>query len=142
MKKWIVLVLGLAVAAGVQAQTRQTQAEALARYLPYAGAPVDSFRFFDLTSWELVAPDKVVVWPRLNEAYLLTVDQPCSELQWARAIGVTSTAGTVSRRFDAVTVGRERCRINEIRPIDYRRYKQDRDAAKSAPGEVQPSGGT
>lgn len=125
--------IALALLAGAAtAQTRERQQEALEAYLPYAGAPVDSFRFLNLTQWELVAPTKVVVWPKLQEAYLLTVDEPCSELEWAKSIAVTSSVQRVTARFDSVKAGRDECRINEIRPIDYRKYQKDRKARGSA----------
>lgn len=126
-----VMIAATVFAGAAGAQTRERQQEALEAYLPYAGAPVDSFRFWNLTQWELVAPTKVVVWPKLQEAYLLTVDEPCSELEWAKSIAVTSSVQRVTARFDSVKVGRDECRINEIRPIDYRKYQQDRKARTS-----------
>jgi hypothetical protein len=123
-----VLLLTLSVSAC--AQTREVQDRNLAEYMEYAGEPVDHFRFWRLTSWELVGPQKLVVWPTLKEAYLLTVDQPCTELEWAKAISLTSSAHTVSARFDYVDVGRERCRIMEIRPIDYAQYRKNRRASE------------
>lgn len=130
MKNLIILVALLA-ASSAHAQTRDRQKEALDAYLPYAGAAVDRFQFWKLTQWELVAEDKVLVWPRLNEAFLLTVDEPCRELEWAKSISVTSTANSVNRGFDSVIASGQKCRINEIRPIDYLKYKQDRRAKKS-----------
>lgn len=120
----------LLMAATAHAQTRERQQERLDAYLPYAGEPVERFQFWNLTQWELVATDKVVVWPRLNEAYLLTVDKPCSDLEWAKSIAVTSTANMVNVRFDSVKAGKDTCHINEIRPIDYRKYRQDRAQEK------------
>ena len=120
------------LAGTAQAQTRERQQEALDGYLPYAGAPVESFQFWNLTQWELVGPEKVVVWPRLQEAYLLTVDAPCSELEWAKAIAVTSSVHRVTVRFDSVKAGRDTCRINEIRPIDIQRQRAERKAADKA----------
>jgi hypothetical protein len=120
----------LALSVSACAQTREVQDRNLAEYLEYAGEPVDHFRFWTLTSWELVGPQKLVVWPTLKEAYLLTVDQPCTDLEWAKAISLTSSAHTVSARFDSVDVGREQCRIMEIRPIDYAKYRKDRRASE------------
>lgn len=126
----VIAACALVVAVPLQAQTRDTQQKNLDKYLAYAGAPVDKFQFWNLTQWELVGPDKVVVWPRLNQAFLLTVDEPCQELQWAKSIGLTSSVNTVTRRFDSVIAGRDKCRINEIRPIDYARYQKDRSAER------------
>ena len=130
--KTLMVMLALMLATSASAQTREKQEKALIQYLPYAGTPVDRFQFWDLQRWELVGEYKVVVWPRLNEAYLLTVDPPCQDLRWAQKIGVTSTANSVSKSFDSVVVGKFKCRINEIRPIDYKKYLADRKAKKEA----------
>lgn len=127
ISRMTIVLAGLLLASGAQAQTRERQQESLDAYLPYAGAPVDRFQFWKLTDWQLVGENKVIVWPRLNQAFLLTVDEPCMDLEWANAIAVTSSTHMVSVRFEA---GKDTCRINEIRPIDYKKYRQDRAAAK------------
>lgn len=101
-------------------QTREAQDDALQGYLARAGAPVDHFPYRTLQKWELVGQNRIVVWTRVNEAWLLSVDQPCSELQYTPSIALTSSARQVRKRFDYVIVGkgRERCTIMEIRPID------------------------
>lgn len=133
--KWSLLALVMFLpAANLAAQTQAKQDAALAAYQPYLGEPVEQFRFHELQRWQLVGDLKVVVFPRLNEAWLLTVDAPCTELQWAHSIGLSSSVHVVHRRFDFVVVGKDRCRINEIRPLDYRRYLADR-REKPAAGE-------
>ncbi len=130
--KALIAMFALLLVTNASAQTVEKQDKALNEYLPYAGEPVDRFQFWDLKRWELVGDYKVVVWARLNEPYLLTVDRPCDDLRWAKEIGVTSTANSVRNRFDAVVIGKRRCRINEIRPIDYKKYLADRKAGKEA----------
>jgi hypothetical protein len=132
MKSHLAIAAALLVAVGAQAQTRDRQQEGLEAYLPYAGKPVDRFQFWKLTQWELVGTNKVVVWPRLNEAFLLTVDEPCRELEWAKSIALTSSTNTVNRGFDSVIASGQKCRINEIRPIDYKQYRQDKASKKSS----------
>ena len=129
--KTLITILALLLATSASAQTREVQQERLSAYLPYAGEPVDRFQFWDLQRWELVGEYKVVVWPQLNEAYLLTVDPPCNDLEWTQKVGLSSTAHVVSKRFDSVMTGKDKCRINEIRPIDYKKYLADRKAAKA-----------
>lgn len=92
-------------------------------YLRFAGDPVDRFQLLELQRWVLLDEQRIVVWPRLNQAFLLRVDPPCQELEWAHKIGLTSSANVVNKRFDSVIVGDDRCRINEIRPIDLKRMK-------------------
>jgi hypothetical protein len=120
------LALALLAAAGAQADTRETQRKHLEAFTPYLGAPVDEFTFWSLYKWQLVAPDKVVVWPTINEAYLITVEEPCPKLEWAGSIGLTSQQSRrISRRFDYVTMAGDRCHIAEIRPVDLKRMKAD-----------------
>ena len=121
------LVTGLA-----RADTAAYQAQQLAKYEKFAGAPVNEFPMFSLWQWQIVGPEKVVVWPTVNTAYMLTVDKPCSRLQWTNALGVTQTQSMkVSTRFDFVTFEHQRCRIVEIQPIDYKAMRKD-DAAAAA----------
>jgi hypothetical protein len=92
-----------------------------------AGEPIESFRFWNLRSWEALGPQDVAVWTRFDEAYLLRVDGPCPGLEFASAIGVSSHMNRVTRRFDAVTFDKQNCRIAEIRPIDTRLLSQRGD---------------
>ena len=108
------------------AQTRATQQKNLERFEKYAGAPIDEFDFWSLYKYQLVGPEKVVVWSTVNDAYLISVAKPCVGLEFARGIGVTSKQRRiVSRKFDYVTYGNGRCQIAEIRPIDYEQMLKD-----------------
>jgi hypothetical protein len=98
-------------------------------YAPYAGAPIDGFTTFGLHGWEVAGHDKLVIWNGVNEAYLLTLGGICSELQWVQRVAVTSTTHRVSK-FESVHVGRDRCPIDEIRPLDIKRLKADRAKAR------------
>jgi hypothetical protein len=106
---------------------RETDQEALERYLQYAGEPVDSVSYLgDFDGWRALGRDKLVVWLGINEAYLLSIAGPCSDLPFATRIGI-KTRGPTLGRGDYVLVRRgERCLITEVRPVDYRKMKQDR----------------
>lgn len=110
---------------------RQTDDETLGQYMDHAGAPIESFTYLGrFDSWRPLGRDKVFIRTGSNDAYLLTVAGPCRDLRYAKHLAVTSSGHTVSRRFDAVRVGDDRCMITEIRPVDYRQLrlalKQDR----------------
>jgi hypothetical protein len=94
-------------------------------YTDYAGEPVKSFYMDNFDGWTVLSKDQLVVWTGMNKAYLLTVTGYCPDLQFANAIAVTSTANTVDK-FEKVIVGRDRCFINEIRPLDTKQMKEDR----------------
>ena len=94
-------------------------------YTDYAGEPVKSFYMNNFDGWSAVSKDQLVVWTGMNKAYLLSITGYCPDLQFANTIAVTSTANTVDR-FEKVLVGRDRCLIREIRPIDVKQMKEDR----------------
>ena len=117
---------------------KQRQDEQRARYEAYAGPPIEQFTYLGrYDSWQPIGTNQVVVWTTPFQAYLIKVAPPCDNLQFVNRIGLTSTGNTVSARFDFVKVGRQwRCPIQEIRPVDYQRMRQDMrkdaDAAKAA----------
>jgi len=94
-------------------------------YAEYAGEPVKSFYLGNFDGWNAVSRDQLVVWAGFNKAYLLKLTGYCPDLQFAHAIAITSTANTVDK-FEKVIVGRDRCLINEIRPLDTKQMKADR----------------
>jgi hypothetical protein len=96
-------------------------------YTDYAGEPVKSFYMShgDFDGWNAVSKDQLVVWTSLNKAYLLQLTGYCPDLPYAQAIAITSTANKVDK-FEKVIVGRDRCFISEIRPIDTKQLKADR----------------
>jgi hypothetical protein len=105
-------------------------------YSEYAGEPVKSFYMANFDGWSAVSKDQLVVWSGLNKAYLLTITGYCPDLQFANAIAVTSTGNTVDR-FEKVIVGRDRCLISEIRPIDVKQMKADRKILREEQKQAQ-----
>lgn len=145
MKGMLLMALATALAAAGCATNRLDDAERLAIYRAHAGAPVSSFRHFTgLNGWTPLGDSAVAVWARHNDVYLLELNGPCPDLEFAQAISVTSQMGTVNARFDKVIV-RDRnamtmpCQIREIRPVD---IKAIRHAERDRREMAQPSGGT
>ena len=107
-------------------------------YTEYAGEPVKSFYMSNFDGWSAVSKDQLVVWSGMNTAYLLTITGYCPDLQFANAIAVTSTANTVDK-FEKVIVGRDRCMIKEIRPIDTKQMKEDRKILREEQKQARAS---
>jgi hypothetical protein len=133
---WICL--GLAMLATGCATTNEIQRTktadpAVERYSKYALAPVDSFTAFRIDSWTSLSRNQLLIWPHFDEAYLVTVWDACFDLPFAERIGVARTGPTVTK-FDKIIVGRDRCPISEIRPVDIKKMKSDEAAAKAAAG--------
>jgi hypothetical protein len=122
----VLLVAALITAACSGIPRRDRDQEALDRYLRYAGPPIDHITYLGhYDNWQSVSRYQVVLWTGINDAYLITVRSPCENLQFAQRIGITQTANTISSKFDAITVKGWRCQIAEIRPIDYKKLRQD-----------------
>lgn len=79
--------------------------------------------FGRINSWRPVSRDELIVWASPSRPYLIKIWRPTSSLRFAHAIGITSTAGRVTR-FDKVIVDGWRYPIESIVAID-------RDTAKS-----------
>lgn len=127
--RWIALALALTLAAcsGIpQRATDQPVPQKYQKYLQYAGAPIDRFTYLGrYDSWVAISNTQLVVWTTFDNAYLLTVLEPCINLRFANRIALTDTTNTVNSRLDFVIVGRERCQITEIRPVDDKKMRAD-----------------
>ncbi len=123
---------------------KQRQDEQRARYEAYAGPPIEQFTYLGrYDSWQPIGTNELVVWTTINQAYLITVAPPCENLEFTNRIGLTQTANTVSARFDFVKVGHQwRCPIQQIRPVDYLRMRQDMRKETEAAKAAQPASGT
>jgi hypothetical protein len=120
----------LSGATAAQADTAEYMKEQLARYEQYAGEPVDEFRMFSLWKWQVVGPTHLVAWSTIKDAYLIRVDKACSNLAWTKGLGITQNERQkVSRRFDFVTFGSQRCKIEEIRPVDIKAMHKASESA-------------
>jgi hypothetical protein len=128
----LLLALGLVAASAASAETLDKMNENYARYEAFAGEPVEEIRNFRLDRWQPVGRYGLVLWTRVTEAYLIDVDRGCYGLDFAKAIATTSTVNTLHRKFDKIVFGHERCRIDRIRPIDYKAYRAARKAEREA----------
>lgn len=128
MQRAFILVLMAALVAGCAGSLKRSDTEeTLAQYMGYAGEPVQGFMAMRIQSWQPLARDKLILWTGINEAYLLTVWDNCTDLMFANVIGVTQSGSQVTS-FDKVRVGRDRCPIRQIRPLNIKQMKADRAA--------------
>ncbi len=132
----VAILLAVAALAACSGIPRESDQQLLARYSSYAGDRVSDFRTFgSFNSWTPIDDHHVVVHTNVNEAYLLTVFEPCFDLPFATRLGITSRfPNTVQAGFDSIRVGRQSCRISEIRPVNYRQMRADIAAEKKARG--------
>jgi|HubBroStandDraft_1064217.scaffolds.fasta_scaffold491078_1 hypothetical protein len=127
----LIPVLGLMVGC-VAPPLNSTQTAELAteaNILKFAGPPIDSFTWLGTYDGFRTLGDKeVILFPTVNDGYLIRVRDPCINLRIANKVGLTSSDRTVTRSFDHVLADNMQCRIDTIRHIDYAAYKRARDA--------------
>lgn len=145
----LVAVLALLVGApAAHAETRSRALESLARFQDSAGEPVRQIRAFTLSSWRPLGPEHLAVWRGTNKVWLVKVRPLCLGLEFARSIGLTSSASTINARFDRVvfrdgfgaSARTEQCVIEQIREVDYRKLRDAERLARNT--RDQASGGT
>lgn len=138
--KRTLLLLALTLSLGACSTTRMTSAETLTLYKSHAGAPVKDFQYFGhISGWSPLGDSALTVWTKPNQAYLLELYGPCTDLDFAPAISMSNMAGRVSARFDNVYVHgggassiRLPCRIETIRPLDVKALKQAQKELREA----------
>ena len=141
VRSWVVGALALALGACSSVPYAQRLAQRQSAYAAAAGAPVRSFHYFNLYSWEPLGDRQLAIYTQPSRAWLLDVG-PCPNLEFTQAIGLTSFAGEVSVNFDKVLVGRgyPPCFISAIRPIDVAKLKLEQQAQRKIDAEPrQPS---
>lgn len=113
-----------------------------ARYAAYAGAPLDRLTWLGrFDSWESLGNDQLLVFTTPNDAYLIDVTPPCTDLPFVQHIALTSTGSTVSARLDSVIVNKWQCQIAQIRKVDYPRMRSDlRQEAEAAKAVAKSAG--
>jgi hypothetical protein len=130
-KPFVVLAVLAALAACTTAPVErpERQLPARARYMPFTGAPIDSFTWmarFD--GWEALSDSELVIFMGADTAYYLKVWAPCGTqgLPFAHVVGLTtSVGGTVISRLDSVRTQGMNCPIAEIRKLDYKRMREE-----------------
>ena len=109
-------------------------AQELARFERYAAPPQDSMHYFRLDNFQYLGKnargeDAIAVWTGVNQVYLLTLEKPCINLDFAFAIGLTSTSGDVNAGMDYVKYNRngpQQCRILAIQKVDYKAMRAEK----------------
>ena len=138
--KRTLLLLALTLSLGACSTTRMTGAETLTLYKSHAGEPVKDFQYLGrISGWSPLGDSALTVWTKPNQAYLLELYGPCTDLDFAPAISMSNMTGRVSARFDSVYVHgggpssvRLPCRIETIRPLDVKALKQAQKELRDA----------
>lgn len=93
----------------------------LMHYKKAAMAQVEQMPMTSLQDWQALDDSSVVVWTSNDKPWLLTLGAACPGLMHAEELKVSSTANMVTAATDSVEVGNQRCSINKIQPVDYKK---------------------
>lgn len=119
---------------------KQRDAENLALFQRYASPPQDSMHYFRTEGFQYLGENAqgdvaLALWTGPNIVWLLTLQSPCTNLDFARAIALTSFSGSVHARTDSVKYGRGwQCRIETIQKVDYKSVRAAMKATQPAAG--------
>jgi hypothetical protein len=127
---WIWVAVGLVAACAGSA--RHASQPSLDQYMRYAGPPIQRFSYRNAyTGWQIVEQYQIIMFVS-DEAYLLTVVPPCPQMRLALFMSIHNASGGVVSRFDRVQLDDSNCLIEQIRPIDYRRMRQENPGQSEA----------
>lgn len=93
----------------------------LAVYQRHAGEPRDSVVFPRVDGWSELPAEFIAVRTIDDKYFLLTLELACSEAfrdQAALQIAIEQDTRNTLHRFDQVRIGDQRCRIQQIQPLD------------------------
>ena len=130
------LLFGLSLLPGCASTGSLDDAQKLAIYQAAAGETVGSFSYLGrINGWTTVDDRNIAVWTRPREAWLLTFDGTCQDIDFAPVISLTSQSSRVYAGFDKVMVHNHNaiqmpCRIREIRPLDTAKIKEAEKTAR------------
>lgn len=93
----------------------------LMHYKKAAMAQVEQMPMTSLEDWQALDDSSVVVWTANDKPWLLTLGAACPGLMQAEELKLSSTAGMVTADTDAVEVGSQRCSVNMIQPVNYKK---------------------
>ena len=124
----------LACLVALPATATASRAQRLAQFQKFAGAPVAQIRYFHLDGFETLSDDTIAVWTGVNRVYLIKL-RVCPELDYADTISLSgSPTHQFTQRFGTVNVGRSRCMVESIRPVDYKAMQRAGKASDPEPG--------
>lgn len=78
-----------------------------------------------INSWRAVSRDELILWASPTKPYLVKIWRPITSLRFVHSIGVSTTAGRVSK-FDYVIVDGQRLPIKSIVALDRETAKEMR----------------
>ncbi len=70
-----------------------------------------------LSNWRAVSRDELILWATPSRPYLIKIWRPSTSLRFVNTIGVTTSAGRVTK-FDKVIVDGQRLPIKSIEALD------------------------
>ncbi len=75
------------------------------------------------SNWRAVSRDELILWATPSRPYLIKIWRPFTSLRFANTIGVTSSAGRVTK-FDNIIVDGQRLPIKSITVLDRETAKE------------------
>jgi len=115
----------LAGAAGVAAAAGQTEGSRdIQAYRKAAGTEVSTMPAGPMVDWQALDGHTLAVWTANDKPWLVGVDDSCDGLASSKAVRFTSHDREVTAGRDSLRTDKGECRVDSIRPVDYRQVAQ------------------
>jgi hypothetical protein len=125
LSRLLVPVAALGLMAGCVTVAPSPPSKDAQTFLNYAGPPIDNFTYLGrYYGVRVLGGPYVALWTTNSDGYLIKVMEPCTNLPFANKIDLTSASRTVTRNYDYVIVGQDRCHIDTIQRLDIEAMKQ------------------
>jgi hypothetical protein len=138
MRKLMVLMLPLFIAACAASGDQRSRADELAVYEKHAGAAEGTVRYTSIRDWWPVGYHSVVFEMDRSRHYLVRLVGACDlDLRSAPVLRVVGSRRTALSDFDRVYVGGQPCQIQSIRRVDIDAVRAELEAGEDDMPEGQ-----
>jgi len=139
MKTPVFVLIALMAMPALASERKQSMMEKMqarkAFVTQFAAEPKASVSFLRQYDFEPLGQHSLLLYESMSRAYLVEIEDFCTDLPWVMAIGIDTKTSNLNAKFDSIRVRDRSCRILEIRPVDVKAMKAEQkrlNAAKKA----------
>jgi len=145
MKTPVFVLIALMAMPALASERKQSMMEKMqarkAFVTQFAAEPKASVSFLRQYDFEPLGQHSLLLYESMSRAYLVEIEDFCTDLPWVMAIGIDTKTSNLNAKFDSIRVRDRSCRILEIRPVDVKAMKAEQkrlNAAKKAAKQGGP----
>ena len=128
----LILLMAMPAIASERKQSMMEKMQARKAFVTqFAAEPKASVSFLRQYDFEPLGQHSLLLYESMNRAYLVEIEDFCTDLPWVMAIGIDTNTSNLNAKFDSIHVRDRSCRILEIRPVDVKAMKAEQKRLKA-----------